>query len=83
MRQAPCSAGRSSCRDTENMDRFGDVFDLLRACIGECRGQPCSDVLPHRRRDADPARRCERLHARCDIDGIAKPITALIITSPG
>ena len=62
----------------EDMDRAGDVLDVLLAEILEGDVvEPVADLIAHGARDADAARLGKHLEARRDIDAVAENIVVL------
>ena len=60
-----------------DVDRAGDVLDLLRAEILEREAQLVEDLIAHDAADADSAGLGQRFEARRDIDAIAEDVVAV------
>src|SRR5271166_695021 len=72
--------GRRACRaDLDRVDphRLRDVLEVLLAEIGEMRVDPAANVIVGRAGKTNPARLCDALEPRGDIDAVAKNVVAL------
>ena len=63
--------------DSVYLDGTGDVLDLLRTEILECKTQLVEHLIAHHATCADSARLGQRLEPRGDIDAVAKDVVAI------